>query len=257
MHAQGMLTFDIKSHLQHLKQNIKLAENVRIVRETKEISRDMYRMQEKIQQDLKKLKGLKNLKWSEMESILEAYFCLDIPSAYSKQQHPHLLKQLLDYLNGGYCREDATQMFEFLHGKTTLSEPASTYQVFQEHKVQQLQKQYALETYQQQRKLHLALVYEGLSKELMEKSEELRIMLTTEDRMSMNEGERTQALAEVHALSLRAIDMKARANQLLAEAQQKGPVQSVADELHYRKLRSIREGQQLESLLGAYSTAKS
>ncbi len=76
----------------------------------------------------------------------------------------------------------------------------------------------ALEEMGQQRKIQLANAYQQLAQSKVEKADELRILLTTDQRFSMTEAERLETLKRMQDYLLASKQLKVKADQLIRQS---------------------------------------
>lgn len=203
-----------QDHEHHIAEIRSMRKALEVAKQTQAELAEIKAFQARVEARMKSLGGLKELSLTEIEQLLEAYFCLELDPGdyYGTSEHASQIAQLL---KGGYCKEDAQALYQYLNpagGKT----PAKTQR-------QYIQRQYEAEVLAQKRHYQLAQMYEALSEDLMEKAAELRAVITREDgALQMTAGERAAALASVQELSLQALEMKRKSIEALTKANQGG-----------------------------------
>ena len=238
----------VQKGIRHVENMSKLKRTIEIAKNTRETLRSMRQFQEDIQHELRFLGDLKDLRITDIERILEGYFCLEIPH-FGGPGKDHF-REIAAFLKGGYCYDDARNLRAYFDNGTSIENSAPEFVTFSRHSAQNLSKAYARERMVQERLYQLALLYENLSKDLMEKSEELRRTLTQDGgNLKMTAGERTEALAAVQELSLRAIEFKEKSAEALEQAAEAGPAQAFYNEINRRALAKEAELEALSKLL--------
>lgn len=232
----------------HFKELALIRESLEAAQRTKATLENMQNFQRKLEEQLQYLGSLKDLKITEIENILQGYFCLniDIPQLEGGTSY---LPDIASFLQGGYCHQDAQRMYEFFQAGTAIGQSPEI-QTYRKANAKKLLKHYAQDRLIQQRYYQLSILYENLSRDLIEKAEEFRRQITRDKgELKMNDGERAAALATVQELSLKALELKEKSTQALQKATQPGPAQSFYQQMNHRNLKRQANAQALKKIL--------
>ena len=226
----------IQEGLRHVESIREVKRTIEIARNTQSTLNEMKAFREEIDNKLRFLGDLKELKITDIERILEGYLCLELPDRRLAGGSGYF-SDIRTYLQGGFCHEDAQRLKAFFDAQESLARPIEDTQGLAKKKAESLSKNYAKDQIIQERYYQLAILYENLSEDLAEKAEELRATLTQDgSEIKMSDGERAQALTSVQELSLRAIEMKEKSAQALHRAGKSGQAQAFYQEMHARSI---------------------
>ena len=243
----------IQEGLRHVENIREVKRSIEIARNTQSTIEDMKAFRQEIEDKLRFLGQLKDLKMTEIEQILEGYLCLELPS-YSLDGGDSYFSEIRTYLQGGFCKDDAQRLRAFFDAQESLGEPIADIWALGRKNAEGLSKSYAKDQIIQERYYQLAILYENLSKDLMEKAEELRRLITRDGgELKMSDGERAAALASIQALSLRGIEMKEKSAQALQRASQGGRAQAFYKKMHKRSLEQNQANQTMSTILNLHT----
>jgi hypothetical protein len=85
------------------------------------------------------------------------------------------------------------------------------------------------------KKLQVALSYNQLAEDLLEKARELSQALLINERFSMTEGERLISIRQAHALILQSMDLKLQADELVLEVMKAAETSKAAPLRNYQQ----------------------
>ena len=202
---------------------------------------DIYRLQEDYQDFLKQAQTVQSLNWANLvhnqahalslETHMDAY----VP-AY---ENIGTLKRAYDALNG---IGGAVQLYQALDGFGSDSPlPASVIALQQQLKDLSVNRA-AFDEMAYKKKLQVALSYNEVAGDLLEKAQELSQALLVNERFSMTEGERLAAIKQAHDYILQSMDLKLDSDQLVldvveaAEESQTGPLKQYEQQLERQAL---------------------
>ncbi|MEM6342972.1 MAG: hypothetical protein AAF927_03795 [Bacteroidota bacterium] len=206
-----------------------IKKHIETAKQTKQQLEEIWALQQQVQADLKKLKGLKDLKWHDLQNIFEnAMFLVDDPAGYLRYQMP-AVSQLHHKLTGGSTAGDVKALYEYFYRFNTAYDPAVDYDEQTEQDYQMKERRYAAELMLQKRKFHLAMSYANMAEEMAVKAEELRLKVKAENELEMTAGERILAQKAAQDAMIQSIELQEKSAVMLAEAMQKGQVQQGID----------------------------
>ena len=218
-------------HIAKVVETIKQIKNhIEVAKSTKDEIMRIWDLQERVRQDLQKLKGLKNLRWNDLQNVFEnAMLLVDNPQHYFRYQFPHVA-QLYQKLSSGKTSEDVRDLYEYFNRFNSAYDPAIDYDEHLGSKQEQVEKKYAAEMMIQKRRFHLAMSYSNMAEEMAEKAEELRMKVGEESNgLEMTHGERILAQKAASDAMLESIELQEKSARMLELALQKGENQRGVD----------------------------
>lgn len=227
--------------------------HVEVAKRTKAQLEEIWYLQKKVREDLTKLKGLKNLRWHDLQNVFEhAMFLVDNPNGYLRYQFPHVA-QLHQKLSSGHTAADVRDLYEFFYRFNTAYDPAIDFEEQLSQEFDSQEKTYAAELMIQKRRFHLSMTYANMAEEMALKAEELRQKVKQEQELEMTAGERILAQKAAQDAMIQSIELQEKSSKLLAEALQKGPVQEAVDQSAYYSLRLQKQTKAYESIIPGFN----
>ena len=223
----GKAAVHIKKVVETIKQ---IKTHIDVAKSTKDEIMRIWNLQEKVRQDLQKLKGLRNLRWNDLQNVFEnAMLLVDNPENYFRYRLSHV-SQLYQKLSSGKTSQDVRDLYEYFNRFNTAYDPALDYDEHLQNKQEQVEKKYAAELMIQKRRFHLAMSYSNMAEEMAEKAEELRMKVGQESNgLEMTHGERILAQKAASDAMLESIELQEKAAAMLELALKKGENQRGVD----------------------------
>jgi len=203
---------------------------------------DIYELQEGYQEFLKQAETVNELDWADLtesqahalalETNMDAYVpayqnIASLKKAYDKLKGIGSVQSLYDQMDGFGANSALPQnLFDLEAMLENLSVNRA-----------------AFDEMAQKKKLQVALSYNQLAEDLLEKAQQLSQALLINERFSMTEGERLTSIKQAHDYILQSMDLKLQADQLVldvieeAEKGKSGPLKQYEQQLE-RKLLS-------------------
>ena len=252
-YAQGIPVMDIAHIAMTVANGVTLNDQLEKQEDQLTVSRqierkvkDIYQLQQDYQDFLKQAHSVSNLNWADLiqsqahalslETHMDAY----VP-AY---ENIGTLKQAYDALEGAVPVGigGAVQLYQALDGFGSDSPlPASVFALQQQLEELSVNRA-AFDEMAYKKKLQVALSYNEVASDLLEKAQELSQALVVNERFSMTEGERLAAIKQAHDYILQSMDLKLDSDQLVldvvdaAQASQTGPLKQYAQQLERQVL---------------------
>lgn len=190
-------------------------------------------LQKQIQNDLKKVQGLANLKisnpielYSQVAGLMQggsvtfgSYAALRALNTYAGSLESSLKKGSASDINLVYKI--------FTNGQDSQSAQPTDYNQYEAEKASNFVAQYAYEEVADKRKIETAFNYQKLADEMTQQSTEALAALNNDNRFSMTEGERMANISAQNANLMTAIKLRQEADRLLAEVAQGSPHKKV------------------------------
>ena len=190
-------------------------------------------LQNQIQNDLKKVRGLANLRlsnpvelYAQVAGLLQggsvsfgSFAALSALNTYAAN--------LQTSLHSGTPADINLVYKIFSNGQDSQSATPSDYNQYQAEKASNFVAQYAYEEVADKKKIETAFTYQKLADEMTQQSTEALAALNNDDRFSMTEGERMANISAQNGTLMAAIKLRAEANQLLAEVAEGSPHKKV------------------------------
>lgn len=216
----------VKKAIETIKQ---IKSHIEVAKNTKDEIMRIWALQDKVRADLQKLKGLKNLRWNDLQNVFEnAMLLVDNPAQYFRYQLPHVA-QLHQKLSNGKTSQDVRDLYEYFNRFSSAYDPAIDYGEYLGSEHENTEKKYAAELMIQKRRFHLAMSYGNMAEEMAEKAEELRLKVAEEGNLEMTAGERILAQKAASDAMLQSIELQEKSAAMLELALQKGEAQGGID----------------------------
>ena len=222
----GKAAVHIKKVVETIKQ---IKTHIDVAKSTKDEIMRIWALQDKVREDLRKLKGLKNLRWNDLQNVFEnAMLLVDNPGQYFRYQMPHVA-ELHRRLSSGKTSQDVRELYEYFNRFSSAYDPAIDYGEHLEAETEHTEKKYAAEMMIQKRRFHLSMSYSNMAEEMAQKAEELRLKVAEEGNLEMTHGERILAQKAASDAMLQSIELQEKAAHMLELALEKGKAQKGVD----------------------------
>jgi hypothetical protein len=186
-------------------------------------------LQMQIQNDLKKVRGLANLKlsnpvqlYSQVAGLMNggsvtfgSFAALNALNTYAGN--------LQTSLENGKSTDINLVYKIFSDGQDSQSAQPTDYNQYEAEKASNFVAQYAYEEVADKKKIEMAFNYQKLADEMTQQSTEALAALNNDNRFSMTEGERMANISAQNANLMSAIKLRQEASRLLAEVAQGSP----------------------------------
>ncbi len=244
-HAQ-LVTFSPKEFFQSIKNSIIQKKQLIVqtktytnavkiyerAKRTQESVNHLLKLEQRIRNELKKLKGLKGLKWNNISAIFSYNHHLKdwgeyvlSSSSHTKDLQKHQIplyntQSIITLFEQGVAAGNANKLKEHL-----FPDEASKLEEYRSEQIQASIKLSQLDNIIKSQKLHLAIIYKNLADSLVDKATEMNIQLLREDTkaLSLTEGERISSQSEVQKMLLRSIELREKSILNLEQAKHMEP----------------------------------
>ena len=247
-YAQGIPVMDIAHIAMTVANGATLNDQLEKQKDQLEVSyqieqkvNDIYQLQADYQDFLKQARSVRNLNWANLiqsqahalslETRMDAY----VP-AY---ENIGTLKQAYTTLEGV---GGALALYQQLDGFGSDSPLPASVMALQQQLENLSVNRAAFDEMAYKKKLQVALSYNEVASDLLEKAQELSQVLVANERFSMTEGERLSAMKHAHDYILQSMDLKLDSDQLVldvveaAEKSQTGPMKHYEQQLERQVL---------------------
>ena len=247
-YAQGIPVMDIAHIAMTVANGVTLnnqlekqEDQLTVSRQIERKVKDIYQLQQDYQDFLKQAHSVQDLHWADLiqsqahalslETHMDAY----VP-AY---ENISTLKQAYDALDG---IGGAVQLYQALDGFGSDSPLPASVIALQQQLEELSVNRAAFDEMAYKKKLQVALSYNEVAGDLLEKAQELSQVLVVNERFSMTEGERLAAIKQAHDYILQSMDFKLDSDQLVldvinaAQDSQTGPLKQYAQQLERQVL---------------------
>ncbi len=197
---------------------------------------DIYQLQEDYQEFLKQAETVNELEWADLtESQAHALALETNMDAYvPAYQNIASLKKAYDKLNGSGSAQSLYEQLDGFGAHSALPQNLLDLEAMLEGlSVNRA----AFDEMAYKKKLQVALSYNQLAEDLLEKAQQLSQALLVNERFSMTEGERLASIKQAHDYILQSMDLKLQADQLVldvmeeAEKSKSGPLKQYEQQL--------------------------
>lgn len=189
-------------------------------------------LQQQIQSDLLKVRGLANLKlsnpvelYSQVAGLLNGGSVTFGSFAALNQLSNTYASNLQTSLSSGQPQDINLVYKVFSNGQDSQSAQPTNYNQYQDERAANFAAQYAYEEVANKKKIESAFNYNRLADEMTQQSTEALAALNNNDRFSMDEGERMANISTQNAKLVEAIKMRQEATKLLQEVAEGSPHQ--------------------------------
>nr|WKN38706.1 hypothetical protein K4G66_08320 [Tunicatimonas sp. TK19036] len=241
LQAQGVPVMDIAHIAMTIANGVtlddqldKLTEQVGISYLIERKVSDIYNLQEQYQEHLKQTETVQDLRWANLvnsqahalslEPRMEAY----VPG----YENIGTLKQAYATLEG---MEGALALYRELDGFGADTPLPPSYVALQQMLEDLSVNRAAFDEMAYKKKLQVALSYNEVAGDLLEKAQELSQALLVNERFSMTEGERLTGIKQAHDYILKGMDLKLASDQLVLDVIGEAKQQQVGPMKHYEQ----------------------
>ena len=202
---------------------------------------DIYKLQDDYQDFLKQAETVQDLRWADLVQS----------QAHALSLKTHMDAYVPAYENIGTLKEayatlegvgGALSLYRELDGFGSDTPLPATVAALQQQLEGLSVNRAAFDEMAYKKKLQVALSYNQVAGDLLEKAQELSQALLVNERFSMTEGERLASIKQAHDYILQSMDLKLQSDQLVldvadeAEASQAGPLKQYEQQLERQVL---------------------
>ena len=219
----------------------KLEDQVAISRRIEQKVADIYNLQDDYQEFLKQTETVQNLRWADLVSSQTQALSLEtrMDAYVPAYENINTLKQAYATLDG---IGGALRMYQELDGFGSDTKLPASVAAMQQQLEDLSVNRAAFDEMAYKKKLQVALSYNEVAEDLLQKAQELSEALLVNQRFSMTEGERLASIKQAHDYILQSMDLKLESDQLVldvmdeAEESKAGPLQQYEQQLERRVL---------------------
>lgn len=181
---------------------------------TKEEIENIYHLQWQVQEALKVARGIKDLKWSDLDGVTRAALDISIdPIEYFPDfSGTYHIRQALRLQPSA---QHARQLYGLLVGQPVKGELPQDLASFEKAGVQLTLNQFAVSELRDEKKVLAALSYYQLAEEMIYQARELMEAVKRDQRLTMNEAERLHSLKQCQDVLMKSMEIKLEADELL------------------------------------------
>jgi hypothetical protein len=206
--------------------------------EVKSLTSDALNLQNQIQNDLKKVQSIKDLKLANVPQLLNTTLDLTatkggLLTLFPSVSHAGRLQQAL--VNGGSA-DVKTVASIFNKFQVGTGQPKMNFMQQQAAGQETALATLAMEDMQQKAKIQQAFDYQRIADEMTQQAAETQATLKNEGRYKMTEAERMNALNNASTSLVEANRLRGQSQALLAEATAKGPASQAAEAVYRDKM---------------------
>ncbi len=214
----------------------KLEDQVAISRRIEQKVADIYTLQDDYQEFLKQTETVQNLRWADLVSSQTQALSLEtrMDAYVPAYENINTLKQAYATLDGV---GGALSMYQQLDGFGSDTQLPASVAAMQQQLEDLSVNRAAFDEMAYKKKLQVALSYNQVAEDLLEKAQELSQALLINERFSMTEGERLASIKQAHDYILQSMDLKLESDQLVmdvmegAEESKAGPLKQYEQQL--------------------------
>jgi hypothetical protein len=195
---------------------------------------DIYDLQSEYQEFLKQAETVQDLRWADLVKSQSQALALQTPMEAYVPGYEDIgtLKQAYAMLEGV---EGALAMYDELDGFRADTPLPPSYVALQGMLQDLSVNRAAFDEMAYKKKLQVALSYNEVAGDLLEKAQELSEALLVNERFSMTEGERLSAIKQAHDYILQSIDKKLESDQLVLDVMQAAEQSKAGPLKHYEQ----------------------
>lgn len=189
-----------------------------------------------VEKQLYSAKDLRKLRISDLSGILRQAYGIGRPADFLGD-YPYM-SQYQAYASRGSSHRNAAALYDFMLAGTTAyapSERASLHTTVENLRTQQF-KSYGIHLAAQKRKLAGALAYRRIADQYTELAADLSRGATAEGEQRLTAGERIRVQNMANQYAVKAMELKAKADALTAEAMQKNETLEKVDRAYNSRL---------------------
>ena len=243
LYAQGIPVMDI-AHIAMTVANGRilddqldeLEDQVAVSRQIEQKVSDIYQLQKDYQEFLKQAETVQNLQWADLVASESQAMSLEnhMDAYVPAYENIGTLKQAYATLEGV---NGALSLYQELDGFGADTPLPATVAALQQQLEDLSVNRAAFDEMAYKKKLQVALSYNQVAGDLLEKAQELSQVLLVNERFSMTEGERLASIKQAHDYILQSMDLKLESDQLVldvmdeAEQSKEGPLKHYEQQL--------------------------
>ena len=246
--AQGIPVMDVAHIAMTVANGATLQDQLEKIEDQLEVSErieetvnDIYQLQDDYQEFLKQAETVQDLRWADLvENHAQAMSVETHMDAYvPAYENIGTLKEAYATLEGV---GGALSMYRELDGFGSDTPLPATVTALQQQLEDLSVNRAAFDEMAYKKKLQVALSYNQVAEDLLEKAQELSQVLLVNERFSMTEGERLSSIKQAHDYILQSMDLKLQSDQLVlnvmdeAEHSKAGPLQRYEHQLERQVL---------------------
>ena len=247
-YAQGIPVMDVAHIAMTVANGATLQDQLEKIEDQLEVSErieetvnDIYQLQDDYQEFLKQAETVQDLRWADLvENHAQAMSLETHMDAYvPAYENIGTLKEAYATLEGV---GGALSMYRELDGFGSDMPLPATVTALQQQLEDLSVNRAAFDEMAYKKKLQVALSYNQVAADLLEKAQELSQVLLVNERFSMTEGERLASIKQAHDYILQSMDLKLQSDQLVlnvadeAEDSQAGPLKQYEQQLERQVL---------------------
>ena len=247
-YAQGIPVMDVAHIAMTVANGATLQDQLEKIEDQLEVSErieetvnDIYQLQDDYQEFLKQAETVQDLRWADLvENHAQAMSLETHMDAYvPAYENIGTLKEAYATLEGV---GGALSMYRELDGFGSDTPLPATVTALQQQLEDLSVNRAAFDEMAYKKKLQVALSYNQVAADLLEKAQELSQVLLVNERFSMTEGERLASIKQAHDYILQSMDLKLQSDQLVlnvadeAEDSQAGPLKQYEQQLERQVL---------------------
>ena len=197
---------------------------------------DIYKLQDDYQEFLKQAESVQSLQWADLVASQSQAMSLEtrMDAYVPAYENIGALKQAYATLEGV---GGALSLYRELDGFGSDTQLPATVAALQQQLEDLSVNRAAFDEMAYKKKLQVALSYNQVAEDLLEKAQELSQVLLVNERFSMTEGERLSSIKQAHDYILQSMDLKLESDQLVldvmdaAEQSKAGPLKQYEQQL--------------------------
>ncbi len=219
----------------------KIEDQLDVSRQIEQTVSDIYTLQDDYQDFLRQAESVQNLRWADLVSNQSQALSLEtrMDAYVPAYENIATLKQAYQTLEGV---GGALQMYQQLDGFGADTQLPVSVTALQQQLEDLAVNRAAFDEMAYKKKLQVALSYNQVAEDLLEKAQELSQALLVNERFSMTEGERLSSIKQAHDYILQSMDLKLESDQLVldvmeaAEESKAGPLKQYEQQLERQVL---------------------
>ena len=194
----------------------KLEDQVAVSYQIEQKVADIYQLQDDYQEFLKQAESVQSLQWADLVQSQSQAMALEtrMDAYVPAYENIGTLKEAYATLEG---IGGALSLYQELDGFGADTRLPATVAALQQHLEDLSVNRAAFDEMAYKKKLQVALSYNQVAEDLLEKAQELSQVLLVNERFSMTEGERLSSIKQAHDYILQSMDLKLESDQLVLD----------------------------------------
>ena len=248
IHAQGIPVMDVVHIAMTVANGATLDDQLEKLEDQVAVSylierkvADIYKLQDDYQEFLKQAQTVQDLQWADLVASQSQAMSLEtrMDAYVPAYENIGTLKQAYATLEGV---GGALSLYQELDGFGADTRLPATVAALQQQLEDLSVNRAAFDEMAYKKKLQVALSYNQVAEDLLEKAQELSQVLLVNERFSMTEGERLASIKQAHDYILQSMDLKLESDQLVldvmdeAERSKAGPLKQYEQQLERKVL---------------------